>query len=142
MSWAITKLIEDGLQNFVLVRDSKTKAIVPYNPHQHQSMITTNKSGDKGVMGQYITATQEYLGEPRNDDEFDNLENVDSEILIQDLMDFDADNTRKYDHAVGFMLGVQTMTNYVAYMTKMIGIRGNYSSEVMTAVVNTLIGEF
>lgn len=118
MSWAITRLIEDGLQNFVLVRDSKTKSIVPYDPNKHQGMITTQKNAKSDAIDEYIRATTEYLGEPQMEEEFDNLENVDSEIVLKQLMELDPEDTKKSDHAMGFMIAVQTMYNYMAYLTK------------------------
>lgn len=133
MAWAITRLIEDGLQNFVLVRDTKTKAIVPYDPSQHQSMITTQKSSKSDSIDEYVRATQEYFGDAEN------LENVDSEIVLKQLMEFDTLDTKLYDHAVGFMYGVQAMQNYSAYLRRLKDLENRYDASVMSKVLGTIL---
>lgn len=139
MSWAITKLIEDGLQNFVLVRDTKTKAIVPYDPNTHQSMITTQRNASSSSIDEMIRATQEYVAEPETEDEFDNLNNVDSEVVLKQLMELDPLDTKKSDHAIGFMIGVQTMYNYSAYQKRMAGYKSKFDPAVLLHVMEVIM---
>lgn len=142
MGWAVSMLIAEGLQNFVLVRDRKTKAIVPYSHAEHQSMITTSKNRISGDIQELVRLTTEYIALPRHGDEYDKLESIDSEVLLSDLMRFDAENTKEYDHSIGFMLTIQAMYNYMAYMTHMRKIKAMNNPEGLAAMATNFMNDY
>lgn len=141
MSWAVTKLIEDGLQNFVMVQDTKTKAVVPYDPNKHQGMITTQGSNKGATVNELIRVGLEYMAEPATPDDADGIETIDSEIALDQLMRFDPQETKAFDHAMGFLLGLQAMDNYLAFKLKLDAFKKRHNMGGLSKAVAALMDD-
>ena len=130
-------LIEDGLENFLLVRDSKTKAIVPYNATEHKQMLSTQGTTDTGTINELIREAQEYFGEPTNGG-FDNLDNVNCEILLKQLQSLNPKDTKKSDHAMGFLWTLLAARSMDAYFVRMLQILNDYSPAAMCNALDAI----
>lgn len=97
--WLYTKLIEAGLQNFLLYRDPKTRSIEPYNHRKHQDLIRTVVAGRQNTIDDYVRSTSLYYAPPTGDDP-DYLELMEEDRILQQHMSFDTSNTKIYDMGV------------------------------------------
>lgn len=123
----VNLLIEKGFQNFLLVRDFATKAIVPYDPAIHKTLISTQKGSDVSI-NDLLSVAQEYIGEPEPG-AFDNLDNVDSEILLQQLQDIDPKNTKKFDSAMAFFYVLFAAKCIDALLRRLLEKKHDYAKE-------------
>lgn len=114
MPTVVTRLIDIGLGNYVLVKNSSTEAFEPYKESKRQKFYTTSVGSQKSTIDTYITAGKNYLGEP-DEEEFDNLSNLDSEAVIKDLINFEPENTRKFDAGVAYLIGIMGIEAYIGW---------------------------
>lgn len=139
--WVATKMIEDGLEEFLMVQDKKTKAIIPYSdrPNELIKLLTTQSSTrDKATVDDLIRAGLEYFAEPMPG-EFDNLENVTSIELINDLLMFDPENTHPYDSAISWLYCLRCMQGYTAWLSKRSDDIDIYNPQIMSVVAQALL---
>ena len=134
----LSMLVEDGLENFILVRDTKTKAIVPYNATEHRQLLTTQGTKDTGTINELLKVAQEYLAQPSSETEFDNLNNINCEILLKQLQSLNPKDTKKSDHAMGFLWTLLAARSMDAYVRRMLEILNDYSKEAMCSALDCL----
>ena len=96
----VTKLIEMGLGNFVLMVN-KEGALEPWSEHKEQYYFTSNKQ----QIDQYFDAGAEFLGEPMAPGEIDNIDYLEDLETILQLMMIRKDNTTEFDDAVAYLQG-------------------------------------
>lgn len=127
-TWLITMLKEDGLQNFLLVWD-KEKGIVPYSEYGTQIPMAI-RAGNSDIIDDMCREGNVYLATPENEDEPDNMLLMDDEILIEQLMQFDENDTRKYDLAMCWLWNRLAMKGITAYRQKSKKAVSEYDSSV------------
>lgn len=93
--WMIQMAVKFGLESFLMVRQEGQ--LVPYNKHLHTSFPVTNKA----VIENYVKEIASYIAQA-DLGEVDYLLFLEDERIIQQLMGFEQDNTKKYDLAVVF----------------------------------------
>ncbi len=106
----VTKLIEMGLGNFVLMVN-EFGALEPFNEFKKQKYFTSNKD----EIDQYFQAGAEFLGEPVGPGEIDNIDYLDDIDVITQLMMIRKDNTTDYDAAVAFLEGQMGIDGWLGW---------------------------
>jgi hypothetical protein len=138
MPWVIAKMVEDGLENFLLVRE-KSGAIVPYDTNEHQTLVTSTRSGATDTIDEYIRAISNYIAEPESEDDFDYLTLMESERFLSQAMEFDPTETKKFDAVVGVGWGVVAMNAFLALRKKMAEKDKRYDKHVMEVLKNEFL---
>ncbi len=137
MPWVITRLIELGLGNFVVVRNS-FGVYELYDKNKHQKLVTTQKTGTNTV-NEYVTAGMTYIGKPDDPTDFDNVQNINSIRLLSDLMKFDTGDTKKFDAAMAFLITLVGMRSFMGWRD---GQRKRYRGDgdgTMKSIMDTLL---
>jgi len=137
--WAATRMIKDGLQNFLLVRDPKTRAIEPYEDGKHQTLIKTVRAGNTDVIQDYIMSTLRYYAEPSGNQP-DYLNMMDDDRILRDHMSFDKDDTKMFDVGVCASLNALAMESWLQHLLK-VETRNDYepTPEEMEAMFRKLL---
>ena len=112
--WVRTRLIEWGLENFLIEVNEETRVLEPYNRHSKQKPFTSQRSDRGGVdtIGEYIAAGMMHINDCSDIDNVETLESID---VIQDLMNFEPENTRQYDSGVCYLIGLLGMETYLGW---------------------------
>jgi hypothetical protein len=110
--WVIKKMKDDNLHNFLLVMN-KERGIIPYMDMPDGQIVTTvtNTIDDLCRQGNV------YLSVPKEGD-VDKLENIDDEVLCDQLIKFDTNNTTKFDLAMCWLWNVTGLNSFVNYRKK------------------------
>jgi hypothetical protein len=111
------KLIEVGLGHFLLMVDSETKAVVPWQKYGKQifySLQTNNLHIDL-----CFDAAKMHLAVPKMDDEVDNIQHLDSVTVLTQLGQIKPDETTRYDAAVAYMEGLYAINHVLGYRKTM-----------------------
>ncbi len=96
------KLIEMGLGNYLLMMNHETKAIEPWSRHKKQILFTSQTA----TIDLYVNAGKAHLAEPTLPHEIDNIQYLDSEIVLTQLARFKVEDTKEYDAAVAYLEGL------------------------------------
>lgn len=99
--WLYTEFKKHKLTNFLLAKQ-KTGAITPWIPHQELFGGNRIINTDELMISMYMRATSKFITRPRNEEDYDKLENIKSYVLISQLVDFNPMDTRRFDCAVAF----------------------------------------
>lgn len=134
MPWLITRLIEMGFANFVIVKN-KEGFYEPYDEFKHQKLITTQNSGANKSVNDYVLAGKQYLGSPDTPVDFDYMRNLNSIDLISDLMKFDTGDTKKFDAAMAFLICLVVMRAFMGYRQQKLEKMQQHDAGTMSAVV-------
>ena len=113
MSWLSTKFKEWGLGNFLIVL-SKDGVLEPYKEYADQKPFTSQKD----TIGQYVTAGSQHLAPPATNMDIDNIDFLEDIDVIQQLMNFDPNNTRAFDAAVCYLTAQWGMDVYMGWRQK------------------------
>lgn len=116
-NWLATRLIDWGLQNFLIRVNEETKVLEPYQEYKKQKPFTSQKSanGSSDTIGEYIAAGMMHI----NDYSYvDNVEFLDSKEVISDLMNFEPENTRSYDSGVCYLIGLLGIETYLGWRSR------------------------
>ena len=106
-----------GLGNFFFV-GTKDGGFEPYAEHRKQKYYTTSVSGSKNIIDEYVSDTKNYIAEPDGKG-VDMLETIDSQAVLNDLMEFRQEETTKFDAGVAFMTGRMGISAYLGWKHKM-----------------------
>lgn len=138
-SWFTTKMIEDGLENFLLVYDSERR-IVPYKKYEHHTLISTQRAAGSGkdVIDEYCRAISAYLEKPGVDMP-DPMGMFDDEELISQLMTFDPMDTKRFDLAVCFGFNLMAINSFSAYLRRLGDNEDPNDIDYMAAVAGQLL---
>lgn len=115
--WIYTEFTILGLQNFMLVRDAKTRAIVPYKPNEHQTLLRTVSAGSMHVIEDYVKAKTMYYATPTGDDP-DYLYLMEDERILEQDMQFKPEDTKKYDISVCSSWNILGLESFFAYLER------------------------
>lgn len=133
--WVVTRLKKDGLQNFLLLKDKKLGIIRPFQEGDELTLINTTED----MINEYCRAIARYIRKPTAPDDIDWLKTIKSDRLIQQLMNFDVQNTKKFDMVVSF--GYCRMAIEALFAIRQLRIKHEamYSPDVMEGVLAELI---
>lgn len=124
--WVCTKLIDDGLQHFLLLK--KTDGTIgPYRPGDEQHFVYTTEK----VIEDYCRAIALYIVKPRLINSTDYGMTIKSLQTLQQLMDFDPLNTKKYDLAVSFGYCLLGLRAFSIFRNEWLGEDGNYNADTL-----------
>lgn len=120
--WLATRLKEWGLGNFLIVLNKETGLLEPYAEWKQgeQKPFTSQRSGASDTIGDYIAAGMNHLNDVENDN-IDTLYSVGEkgrDGVIQDLMNFEPENTRSYDSGVCYLIGLYGINAYLGWKQK------------------------
>lgn len=99
--WVATRLIQDGLGRFMLIKNKETGVIEPWTPKHKRMNNYTLISTNKEDIGTIIRSISKFLVPPGLG-EIDHARSIKSERLFPQLMDFDPTDTTKYDLVMAF----------------------------------------
>ncbi len=127
-AWLYTRLKEMGFGNFLIVTNKETGALEPYKKNREQKPFTSQRSvsGGKDTIDEYVTAGKMHLNEP---DPIDHIKYLDSADVISQLMNFDPANTKIYDAAVCYLIGLLGVNTYLGWRQKEMQRQNAYSSD-------------
>jgi hypothetical protein len=106
--WVRTKMIEDNLHNFLLVKDSNNN-IVPFNLHRHKNLPTATT---KDTVNELVRVAKVYYVPSR-------IARMKDERVIDHYMSFDPTQTKKYDAAMCDMSCIRSMDAFSSYKVRM-----------------------
>ncbi len=129
----VTKLIEMGLGNFVLMVNEEG-ALEPWSEHKKQYYFTSNKQ----QIDQYFDAGAEFLGEPMAAGEIDNIDYLEDLETIMQLMLIRKDNTTEYDAAVTFLQGQMGIDAWLGWRRANEKVKGPVSEVLRQFAINML----
>jgi len=133
--WVVTRLKKDGLQNFLLVMDRKNGGIRPYREGDEKILINTTED----MINEYCRAISRYIRKTQLEGEIDNLLEIKSIRLLQQLMDFDPLKTKIYDLVVAFgywRVAVEALAIIKENRRKE---RGMYDNDMMEGLLDKLL---
>lgn len=112
--WLRTRLKEWGLSNFIIEVNDETKVLEPYNEWTKQKPFTSQRSdrGGADTIGEYIAAGMMHINDYAT---IDNVEMLESVAVINDLITFEPENTRKYDSGVCYLIGLLGIETYLGW---------------------------
>ncbi len=132
--WVVTRLKKDGLQNFLLLADKKLGVIRPFREGDELSLINTTEDR----INDYCRAIARHIRVPAEESEPDYLPLIKSTRLLYQLMDFDPNNTKKFDLVVSFGY-LRLALESLSYIKKMLeSERGLYS--LTEGIIDDIIG--
>lgn len=114
--WMVTEFKKHGLQNFLLLRQADG-TIAPYNEYGDYNGGNKLISTDSAMIDIYCRAIARYIAEPPKG-EVDWLTHLKSIDTINQLMDFDPMDTRRFDLAVSLGYWRVAIENYSIWLTK------------------------
>lgn len=137
--WMYTELTLLGLQNFMLVRNPKTRGIEPYNPREHQDLLRTVSAGNMNVIEDYVKAKVSYYAQPSGG-EPDYLELIEDEEQLEQDMQFKVEDTRKFDLSVCSSWNILALESFFAYLERIrILNKQRFDPKMMEAVISRLL---
>lgn len=125
--WVIKKFVDDGLENFLLVRDANN-IIKPYQKWVHSKLPHTTAE----VIQDIIRAIQKYI--------VSHCRLIEDDKLIEQLMVFDPKDTKVSDLVMAFGLALISMESFLVIKTELQKTQGLY--EHVGAAIDTLETEF
>lgn len=113
-NWLATRLKEWGFENFLIQVNKETKVLEPYNEFVEQQPFTSQKSekGTVDTISDYVSAGMVHLNDYSS---IDNIEFLDSEEVIRQLIDFEPDDTRRFDAAVAYLIGLLGINTFLGW---------------------------
>lgn len=137
--WVVTALSLLGFQNFLLVRNPKTRAIEPYKPGEHQELLRTVTAGGMNVIEDYVKAKVTYYAKPSNG-EPDYLELMEDEEQLEQDMKFKVEDTKKFDLSVCSSYNIMALDSFFAYIERERKKKENrYDPKLMAVVMERLL---
>lgn len=117
-AWLATRLKEVGLGSFLILVNKDTGLLEPYRGEWAEQKLFISQKSERGgtdTIGDYVMAGKAYLNEV---EPIDNIETLESTTIIKQLMDFDPENTRRFDAAVCFLVGQMGMNAYLGWKVR------------------------
>ena len=111
--WVATKMKEDELHNFLLVRDIKSKSIVPYDEWEHKNVKPT--TANKETINEMVRQGEVYMAPASGHNDVDMIEHMEDDTMIEQLMTFDVEDTKKYDLAVCALSNIVAKNSFEGY---------------------------
>lgn len=105
----IEDLIDMGLGNFLLMVN-KDGALEPYNGRSDQKYF----SSQTGTIDQYVSDGQKHLETPKTG-MIDTIEQIKSVKLLEQLMAFEKEDTKKTDAAVAYLEGIMGINAWLGW---------------------------
>lgn len=106
-----TQLMEEGLGYYMIVRDKDSNAFVQWQPFMGLSVenekkyklirTTGNGQSDRDIIEMIVKLIKNYINEPVAG-EMDYAATIEDILLLEQLMNFDATNTKIYDKVMSF----------------------------------------
>lgn len=114
-NWLYTRLKEWGFANFLIVVNKETGVLEPYKEYADQKPFTSQKSerGSADTIGEYVIAGRNHLADDING--IDNIPFIYSRDVLTQLMNFTPDNTRSYDAAVCYLIGLMGINTFLGW---------------------------
>ncbi len=109
-----TKFINWGLGNFLIV-ENKEGILEPFRYGSDEQKLLTTQKDD---VGYYVEAGMEHLGEPATDFDIDNIKYLDSRDVIKQLMPFRPEDTKEYDAAMMYLIGLYGINSLLGWRKK------------------------
>lgn len=130
--WVITKMKEDNMHNFLLVRTDK--GIVPYNEYEHTRLTHATKY----TIDEMVRTFNIFYAPPA-EGEFDRMELLEDEEELSQLMRFDVTDTKKFDLAVCKLHNIVALESFSAWRLKESQKESLYSGTDMSAILNKIL---
>jgi len=144
--YVATRLMEEGLGRFMLVRD-KNGIIVPWevwmgtnedSPKEYQLIRnTSNSQSNKGLTEDIVRCIKSYIDKPQVQGEKDYGATIKSELFLKQSMDFDATDTKKSDCTMAAGYTLLGMEIYLALLTE---VREDYYNGANYSAVLSAFG--
>lgn len=132
--WVITRLKDENLQNFLLLRDEKGN-IRPYQEGDENKLVNT----DANMIETYCRAINRYWAEPRpGGNKIDRMKTSPSLKVYEQAMTFDPTDTKRFDYVVSYgywRVGIEVFTVYIYEQRK----KNDYDGGVMKQIVSDLL---
>lgn len=132
--WLVTMLKDDDLHNFILVMDTEGK-VVPYRESEHQKLPSTQKDSVQHL----CTAFSGYIARDIETGK-SHLNLIEDERIIQDAMQFDPLDTKRFDVLMCFMWNLVALNGLIAYRMRKAQRESGNGSAIMAAMSQKLLG--
>ena len=139
--WLSAELKEHGLSKFLLLRQ-KDGSITPYDENQNYKGGNKPIHSDSNMIRVYIRAIERYIAEPKKD-MVNNIERIKSVDLIEQLINFDPLNTRRFDLAVSFgywRVAIENHSIWLTYKSGPTSILSDAEIEARKKVLKSILG--
>ena len=120
--WMETDIKKHGLQNFLIVRQVD-KSITPWEDFADFRGGNKSMFSDENMIAAYMRSIQRYIAEPRDPEGVNYIEHIKSIRVIDNLMDFDPLNTKRFDSAVAFGYWRVGIENFMAWKVNQLNNR-------------------
>lgn len=97
-AWLATKLIQDGLGYYMIVKNKETGLLEPWNPKMDYSLFRTGSEELETI----VRVISIYILKPRDNREVDYGKLIRTERLLQQLLDFSKERSKFFDLAMCF----------------------------------------
>lgn len=132
--WVITKMKDDKLHNFLLVRDAN-KCIVPYNEYEHKHLTHATKY----TIDEMVRTANIFFAPPTQPGEIDRMDLLEDEEELMQLMRFDVNDTKKFDLAVCKLHNIVAMDSFSAWRLKEAQRGSEYSGPELMELVKSIL---
>lgn len=141
--WVHTKLVKDGLQNFLLYRNRDTGAIEPYNAFKYkegkQVIPATINVGGKKTSADIVISIKRHHRKPMVPTDVDRITWLKSIRVIKQLMDFDPGDTKKSDIAMSYGLNQLGKDGVLAWRSNILAKKNNYDAYTMKQIFQEIL---
>ncbi len=131
--WLVTAIKKEGLHHFLLLKQ-KDGSIKPYTEGDENELVNTTTD----MIDAYCRAINRYWHKPKSDDDLDNMKTVKSLPLLQQHMDFDVTNTKKYDLVVSYGYWRLAVESFSVFITER-RAENNYDSDSLQTTFDNLL---
>lgn len=94
--WVGTRLIQDGLGYFIVMKNKKTQMMDLYKPYEEQAHMITTAAGQSRTTSDIVMCLKRILKMPA-EGERDAIELIESLELLKQARDFNPKETKRYD---------------------------------------------
>lgn len=108
-------LIEMGLGNFLLMINTETGILEPWDNRKFDAGKQKFFTSQKETIGWYVNAAKEHLGEPTMPHQIDNVKYLDSITVLEQLNKFKTEDTKKFDAAVAYQQGIMGINAWMGF---------------------------
>lgn len=135
--WVITKMKQLNLHNFLLMR-GKDKILEPYDPNLEQSYPDTVRAGAIDVTEDLIRGANMFFKPPATEHDIDQLNKLDLLELIEGFIEFDPNNTKRFDEPMCAMYNIMARNAIMSIRSKPSKTKEKYSKETVQSILDAL----